>query len=62
MHAFFLSIDFLKIKIFEKSKSSDPDQAQHFVKPDLGPTFCKSCQQTTLVGEELRVKHNKISF
>ena len=32
------------------SNSLDPDQAPHFVGPDLGP----NCFQQTLVGKELR--------
>ena len=35
------------------SNSLDPDQAQHLVVPDLGPTSCKGYQQTTLVGKML---------
>ena len=35
------------------SNSLDPDQAQRFVGPDLGPNCCKGYQQTTLVGKEL---------
>ena len=43
---FLLSSDFFQIKLFLKnsfrntnrvSNSSDPDQARHFVGPDLGP-------------------------
>ena len=30
--------------------SLDPDQAQHFVGPDLDPNFWQIYQQTTLVG------------
>ena len=35
------------------SNSLDPDQAQRFVGPDLGPNCCKGYQRTTLVGKEL---------
>ena len=38
------------------SKSLDPDQALHFVGPDLVQTVCKSYQQMTL-GVELMVKN-----
>ena len=31
------------------SNSLAPDQARHFVGPDLGPTVCKGYQQTTLL-------------
>ena len=34
------------------SNSLDPDQARHFVGPDLGPkTICKCYQQTTVAGK-----------
>ena len=36
------------------SKSLDPDQARHFVGPDLGPNFLKYYQQTTLVDKGLQ--------
>ena len=35
------------------SNRLDPDQAQHFVGPDLGTNCCKSYQQTTLGDKEL---------
>ena len=35
------------------SKSLDPDQARHSVRPDLVQTVCKGYEQTTLVGKEL---------
>ena len=35
------------------SNSLDPDQARHFVGPDLVQTVCKGHQQTTLGGKEL---------
>ena len=42
LHTFLLSVDlFLKINFFEKtirvSNSLNPDQARHFVRPDLVP-------------------------
>ena len=59
-HHFLLSVDFFKIKLFRinsfrntirVSNSLDPDQARHFVGPDLGPnclqrlsTDNKSCR------------------
>ena len=33
----------------------DPDQARHFVGPDLGPNCCKFYRQTTLGGKELNM-------
>ena len=35
------------------SNSLDPDQAQHFVGPDLGPNCLQRCQQTAVAGREL---------
>ena len=35
------------------SNSLDPDQAKHFVGPDLGPNCFNGYQQMTLVGKEL---------
>ena len=43
------------------SKSLDPDQARHFVWPDLGPNFCKGYQQMTLGGTELTNVSRRIS-
>ena len=52
-----LSADFFSISTFLKisfrntikvTNSLDPDQAQHFVGPDLDPNFFKGYQQTTL--------------
>ena len=37
------------------SNSLDPDQAQHFDWPNLGPTVCKSYQQTTKVNLRARL-------
>ena len=41
------------MNIIRVSNSLDPDQARHLVRPDLGPTVCKSYCQTTLGDEEL---------
>ena len=59
---FFFKINFFK-KFFKDyhqmirvSNSLDPDQARHFVGPDLGPNClqnCKSYQQMTKVGKDL---------
>ena len=38
------------------SNRLDPDQAQHFVGPGLGPNCLKDYQQTTLGGIELNKK------
>ena len=41
------------------SNSLDPDQARHFVGPDLGPNCLQGNQQTTevyLTGKELNTK------
>ena len=38
--------------IIRVSNSLDPDQARHFVGPDLSPNCMQRCQQTTLVGKE----------
>ena len=38
-----------------------PDQARHFVGPDLIQTICKSYQQTTLVGKSLTQYNQWIS-
>ena len=35
------------------SNSLDPDQARHYVGPDLGPNCCEGHQQRTQVGKEL---------
>ena len=35
------------------SNSLDPDQARHFVRPDLGPDCLQRFQQMTLVTKEL---------
>ena len=35
------------------SNRLDPDQARHFVEPNLGPNSLKRLQQMTLVGKEL---------
>ena len=37
------------------SNSLDPDQARHFVEPDLGPNCCKGHQLMTLVGKEINL-------
>ena len=37
------------------SNSLDPDHAQHFVGPDLGPNCLQSYQQMTLGGKELQI-------
>ena len=55
--AFLSSADFFQNQLFRKillgipseSNSLDPDQARHFVGPDLGP----NCMQKTLVGKAL---------
>ena len=61
---FLSSADFLQNHfLFSKNISGipsvsiilDPDQARHFVGPDLGQTVCKSHQQTTPFG---KVCHN----
>ena len=63
---FFLSCDFFSKSIFSKnsfrntilvSNNLDRDQAQCSVRPDLGPTVCKSIQQMTLGGEEFTYLH-----
>ena len=36
------------------SSRSHPDQAPHYVSPDLGPNCLQGYQQTTLVGKELK--------
>ena len=38
------------------SNSLDPDQARHYVRPDLGPNCLQRLQQTTLVVKELTLK------
>ena len=38
------------------SKSLDPDQAQHFVGPDLGPN-CLQRLSADIAGKELNAKH-----
>ena len=38
------------------SNSLDPDQARHFVGPDLDPNHCKGFQLMTLVGKELTAR------
>ena len=57
------SADFFQNQFFSKnsfrntirvSNSLDPDQARHFVGPDLGPTCLQRLSQMTLVGKELR--------
>ena len=59
LQIFFKSIFFNNsfMNTFRVSNNLDPDQAQHFVGPDLGPYCCKSYQQTTLVGKELKSIH-----
>ena len=50
------SITFLKknsVNTFSVSKSLDPDQVRHNVRPDLGPNCLQIYQQTTLAGKEL---------
>ena len=42
------------------SNSLDPDQARHFVGPDLGPNCCKGYQQMTLVGNELMSRSDEL--
>ena len=63
MHAFLLSADFFQNQLFSKnyfrdtirvSNSLDPDQAKHFVGPDLGPNCLQSYVQMTLVDKELK--------
>ena len=60
-----------KINIFKKksqipsvSNSLDPDQARHFVRPDLGPnclqTLSADDQKMTLVGKELKVHDSSL--
>ena len=60
----FSNLTFSKIS-FENtiilSNSLDPVQAQHFFRPDLGPN-CKSNQQITLVGKELKCLNKKAHF
>ena len=59
-HAFLSSADYFQDQLFREilsgipslSNSLDPDQARHFVGPDLGPNCF---QQTTLVDKKLRV-------
>ena len=64
-HAFLLSADFLKKSSFSKksfrntfrlSNSLDPDQAQHFVSPGLGP----NCLQRFAVDNFSRQRVNHI--
>ena len=44
-------------KTIRVSNNLAPDQAQHFVRPDLNPNWLqRGYQQTTLAGEELRVE------
>ena len=61
LHVFLSSAVFFKINIFKKSSrntirvsiSLDPDQARHFVEPDLGLNCLQKNQQTTQVSKEL---------
>ena len=51
---YFLSKSTYSKKSFRMSNRLDPDQARHFVRPDLGPICLqKNYEQTTLVGNEL---------
>ena len=61
---FFFKLTFSN-KIFQNtigvSNSLDPDQARHFVGPDLGPTVNKGYQQMTKVAtSKERGKHEHI--
>ena len=48
------NIDFFKKKSSEMPPNGlDPDQARHFVGPDLGPNRLQNDQQTTAAGAEL---------
>ena len=44
------------------SNSLDLDQARQNVGPDLGPNFCKSYQQTTIVCKELTMISLGVEF
>ena len=44
------------------SNSLDPDQARHFVRPDLGQIVCKGYQQTTSVGKALNHSFSSLSL
>ena len=48
------------MNIISVSNSLDPDQARHFVGPDLDPILCKGYQQTTLLEKELTLYHTSI--
>ena len=58
-----LSVDFFQDQLFENpfrntirvSNSLDPDQAQHFVRPDLGP----NCLQRLSADDSSRQRHEK---
>ena len=53
MHAFLSSTDFFKITFF-KLNSLDPDQAEHFGQPGLGP----NCLQKLSVNDPSRQRVN----
>ena len=66
LHAFCGLLLYFKINFFRKilsgiptirvSKSWDPDQARHFVGPDLDPNCLQDYQQTTLACKEEIIK------
>ena len=49
---------------FKVSNSLDPDQAQHFVGPDLGPNCLQrlSADNTTIIGKKFTGSQNKILY
>ena len=53
MLIFFQNIFFPKILSSRVSNSLDPDQAPHFVRPDLGLNCLQKLSVDTLVGKEL---------
>ena len=57
--AIFYSLDAGFFNTIQVSKSLDPDQAPHFVEPDLGPLFAEIIsrqQKALLAGKELNTK------
>ena len=52
---FFQKINSAGFRIPVRAKSSGPDQASHFVGPDLGPNFLHFYLQTTPAEKELHV-------
>ena len=61
-HAFLLSADFFKNKLFRKilsgipsvSNSLDIDQTRHFLGPDLGPNCLQKVSADNTSGQELK--------